>query len=77
MATAVGLDIQNVSISEMPMNSRDILERLVAFKTVSRDTNLDLIDYVRTFLVGVGARCQLYHRSRRTQGEPVRHDWAK
>lgn len=45
----------------MPMNSRDILSRLVAFKTVSRDTNLDLIDYVRTFMVGIGAHCQLYY----------------
>lgn len=43
------------------MNSRDILERLVSFKTVSSDTNLDLIDYVRSFMVGVGADCQLYY----------------
>jgi acetylornithine deacetylase len=45
----------------MFMNSRDILERLVGFKTVSRDTNLDLIDYARTFLAGIGASCRLYH----------------
>ena len=57
----MGLDIQNVSIWELPMNSQDVLERLAAFKTVSRDTNLDLIDYARTFLVGIGARCRLYH----------------
>jgi acetylornithine deacetylase len=43
------------------MNSRDILERLVSFKTVSRNTNLDLIDYVQGFMVGIGADCQLYY----------------
>jgi acetylornithine deacetylase len=43
------------------MNSLNVLDRLVAFKTVSRDTNLDLIEYVHTYMVGIGARCQLYH----------------
>ncbi len=43
------------------MNSRDILERLVAFKTVSRNSNLDLIDYVQGFMVGIGAECRLYY----------------
>ncbi len=47
------------------MNSQDILEQLVAFKTVSHDSNLDLIDYVQTFLTGIGARCQLYYDSGR------------
>lgn len=47
------------------MNSRDILQRLVAFKTVSRDSNLDLIDYVQAFMCGIGARCQLYYDSAR------------
>ena len=49
------------------MNSSDILERLVAFKTVSRDTNLDLVEYVRAFMDGVGADCQLYYDPQRRQ----------
>jgi len=40
------------------MDSHDILARLIAFPTVSRDSNLALIDFVREFLGahGVGAR---------------------
>ncbi|HSI41530.1 MAG TPA: acetylornithine deacetylase [Xanthobacteraceae bacterium] len=37
----------------------EILERLIAFPTVSRDSNLDLIDYVRDLLAGLGARIEL------------------
>lgn len=36
-----------------------ILERLVAFPTVSRDSNLDLIRYVRALLEPLGATCRL------------------
>jgi acetylornithine deacetylase len=35
------------------------LERLVGFATVSRDSNLDLIDYVRAELAGLGIDSQL------------------
>jgi acetylornithine deacetylase len=34
--------------------ARDILDRLVAFPTVSRDSNLDLIDWVEDYLAGHG-----------------------
>ncbi|WP_343699673.1 acetylornithine deacetylase [Caulobacter sp.] len=35
-----------------------ILEQLIAFQTVSRDSNLDLIDAAEAYLTGVGARCR-------------------
>src|ERR1700729_4567126 len=33
-----------------PMTSLEILDKLVAFPTVSRDSNRDLIEFVRSFL---------------------------
>lgn len=35
----------------------DILERLIAFPTVSSDSNLDLVDWVGGFLAGLGFDC--------------------
>ncbi len=40
------------------LNSVDMLGRLVAFPTVSRDSNLPLIDWVEDYLEGFGARCR-------------------
>ena len=40
------------------MNSVDILEALIAFPTVSRTPNIELIDHVRALLEGNGVRCQ-------------------
>jgi len=42
------------------MNSVEILERLVSFPTVSRDTNLGLIDYVKEYLAARGTGARLY-----------------
>jgi acetylornithine deacetylase len=42
------------------MNSTQILERLVGFPTVSRDSNLALIDFVRDFLAAAGIESRLY-----------------
>ncbi|MDT8856175.1 acetylornithine deacetylase [Paracoccaceae bacterium Fryx2] len=38
----------------MTMDARAILDRLVGFRTVSRDSNLDLIDWVEAYLAGHG-----------------------
>lgn len=38
------------------LGAREILERLVAFPTVSRDSNLPLIDWVEAYLAGLGVR---------------------
>ncbi len=40
------------------MTPREMLERLIAFPTVSRDSNLDLIDFVQDYLDGYGVRSQ-------------------
>ena len=41
------------------MNSVEILERLVAFPTVSRNPNLDLIHFVHEFLASRGIDSRL------------------
>ena len=41
--------------------SRAMIERLIAFNTVSRDSNLGLIEWVRDYLQGVGAKTRLTH----------------
>jgi acetylornithine deacetylase len=41
--------------------SLDHLEKLIAFPSVSRDSNLDLIAYVRDFLAGLGITSLLVH----------------
>jgi acetylornithine deacetylase len=38
----------------------DILDRLVAFPTVSRDGNIDLIRYIADYLAGAGIEARLY-----------------
>eukprot|EP00752_Nemacystus_decipiens_P017997 g16130.t1 len=40
-----------------PLESLDILERLIAFETVSRTPNRALIDYVQALLEAAGASC--------------------
>jgi len=41
--------------------SRAMIERLIAFNTVSRDSNLGLIEWVRDYLHGLGAKTRLTH----------------
>lgn len=41
--------------------ARDMIERLIAFKTVSRDSNLGLIEWVRDYLHSHGAKTRLTH----------------
>lgn len=40
-----------------PLSARDILAQLIAFPTVSRDTNLPLVDWVQGYLEGQGITC--------------------
>ncbi len=42
----------------MIQRTRDILSDLIAFPTISSDTNLPLIDYVEDILMKAGARCE-------------------
>jgi acetylornithine deacetylase len=41
--------------------ARSMIERLIAFNTVSRDSNLGLIEWVRDYLEGFGAKTRLTH----------------
>jgi acetylornithine deacetylase len=41
--------------------ARNMIERLIAFNTVSRDSNLGLIEWVRDYLEGFGAKTRLTH----------------
>ena len=48
-------------------SSIDMLARLVAFPTVSRDSNLPLIDWVEEYLEPFGARCRRTWNSEKTK----------
>jgi acetylornithine deacetylase len=41
--------------------ARSMVERLIAFQTVSRDSNLGLIEWVRDYLAKLGAKTRLTH----------------
>ncbi|MDG4649945.1 acetylornithine deacetylase [Roseibacterium sp. SDUM158017] len=40
-----------------PLSPRHLLEKLVSYPTVSRDSNLDLVDWVEDYLAGHGIAC--------------------
>jgi acetylornithine deacetylase len=48
-------------IHQLSADSRRMIERLIAFKTVSRDSNLGLIEWVRDYLRTMGAKTRLTH----------------
>ncbi|MDH4565865.1 acetylornithine deacetylase [Pseudomonas sp. BN414] len=48
-------------------SSRDLLERLVGFATVSRDSNLELITFIRDYLSGLGVESELFYNPERTK----------
>ncbi|WP_220803948.1 acetylornithine deacetylase [Pseudomonas sp. NCCP-436] len=48
-------------------SSRELLARLVAFPTVSRDSNLELIGFIRSYLQGLGIACELDYNAERTK----------
>ncbi|MBN3723796.1 acetylornithine deacetylase [Burkholderia sp. Ac-20379] len=50
-----------------PLSSRDLLERLIGFATVSRDSNLALIEFIRDYLAGHGVECELFYNDARTK----------
>ncbi|CAD6550635.1 acetylornithine deacetylase [Paraburkholderia sabiae] len=49
------------------MSSRALLERLIAFPTVSRDSNLEMIDFIRHTLGDLGVRSELFYNADRTK----------
>ncbi|MBR8459524.1 acetylornithine deacetylase [Burkholderia dolosa] len=48
-------------------SSRALLERLIAFATVSRESNLALIDFIRGYLDGFGISSELFYNAERTK----------
>lgn len=53
----------------MSYSAREIMERLVSFPTVSRDTNVPLIDWVEKYLTEIGVTA---HRMPKA-GDPTKH----
>jgi acetylornithine deacetylase len=51
--------MQNLREISMAQTSIAYLEKLIAFPTVSRDSNLELIDFVRSELAGSGFSCTI------------------
>jgi hypothetical protein len=51
----------NAGNSALSKSARTMIERLIAFKTVSRDSNLGLIEWVRDYLRSHGAKTRLTH----------------
>lgn len=49
------------------MSSQALLERLVAFPTVSRDSNLALIAFMQDYLAQYGVASELFHNPERTK----------
>ena len=47
--------------------SRALLERLIGFATVSRDSNLELIEFIREYLAGLGVASELFHNAEGTK----------
>jgi acetylornithine deacetylase len=48
-------------------SSRALLERLISFATVSRDSNLEMIEFIRTYLEELGVECELFYNAERTK----------
>jgi acetylornithine deacetylase len=49
------------------MTSRELLGRLIGFATVSRDSNLGLIDFIRDYLLALGVQSELFYNPERTK----------
>ena len=47
--------------------SRDLLETLVGFDTTSRESNLQLIEYVHDYLAGLGVTSELVYNAQRSK----------
>jgi acetylornithine deacetylase len=55
------------------LTSRQILDRLVSFPTVSRDTNLALVDWLEGYFAGHGIRCFRHWNEDRQKAALIAH----
>ncbi|WP_419708432.1 acetylornithine deacetylase [Pseudomonas sp. NFX224] len=49
------------------LSSRELLERLIGFATVSRDSNLELIRFIEAYLAGHGVQSELFFNEEGTK----------
>lgn len=56
-----------MNVTLQPFSTAEMLERLVAFDTTSRNSNLDLIGFVREYLAGHGIGCRMSFNAERTK----------
>jgi len=49
------------------MSSRAVLEKLIGFATVSRDSNLAMIEFIRDYLAAHDVQCELFYNDERTK----------
>ena len=57
----------------MRLTPLELMENLVSFPTVSRDSNLPLVDWVEDYLSGHGIRCHRYYREDNQQAALFAH----
>ena len=57
----------------MRYSAIEMIEKLVGFPTVSRDSNLDLIEFVRDYLAQHGVESHLVPNAEGTKSESLRH----
>lgn len=55
------------------LSARQLLDRLVAFPTVSRDSNLPLVDWVEDYLNGQGIACQRMYDETQQKAAIIAH----
>lgn len=48
-------------------SSRQLLGNLIGFATVSRDSNLEMIAFIRDYLEALGVECELFYNAERTK----------
>lgn len=48
-------------MAQVSVESRELIERLIAFDTTSRNSNLELIEYIRDYLKGLGVESELVY----------------
>ncbi|MER8396164.1 hypothetical protein NKH10_30810 [Mesorhizobium sp. M1340] len=53
-------------------DTKQILDKLVAFSTISSDSNLAMVNYLADFFGQLGARVFLQHNEERTKGQSLR-----
>ncbi len=59
--------MSEAGVTQSAVTSRDLLARLIGFATVSRESNLDLIEFIRDYLAAQGVESELFYNDARTK----------